>query len=166
MTHHNRLSAPRCDRAEPSYSPGENGVPILDQLGVTREKVRQASARLFEPARITDGDGHERRIIGDGEADQALTTARRIAARRGHTQVRTEHVRELSRRPSRRGTNIVSIDSGSGLANATIQQRLVPVRLFYDFLIEEVCVSPTGSGQVGTRRAEGSAVTSAVWCRG
>ncbi|WP_349345469.1 hypothetical protein [Streptomyces rapamycinicus] len=24
-----------------------------------------------------------------------------------------------------------------GLANATIQQRLVPVRLFYDFLMEE-----------------------------
>jgi integrase len=32
---------------------------------------------------------------------------------------------------------VVSIDSGSGLANATIQQRLVPVRLFYDFLMEE-----------------------------
>jgi integrase/recombinase XerD len=47
------------------------------------------------------------------------------------------HVRELSTRPSHRGANIVSIDSGSGLANATIQQRLVPVRLFYDFLIEE-----------------------------
>ena len=45
-------------------------------------------------------------------------------------------VRELTRRPSRRGANVVSIDSGCGLANATIQQRLVPVRLFYDFLIE------------------------------
>ncbi|MFD4975731.1 tyrosine-type recombinase/integrase [Streptomyces sp. NPDC058424] len=32
---------------------------------------------------------------------------------------------------------MVSIDSGSGLANATIQQRLVPVRLFYDFLMED-----------------------------
>jgi ATP-dependent Clp protease ATP-binding subunit ClpA len=65
---------------------------ILDQLGVTREKVRAASARLFEPALITDGDGHERRIVGDGEADQALTAARRIAARRGHSQARTEHL--------------------------------------------------------------------------
>jgi hypothetical protein len=39
-------------------------------------------------------------------------------------------VRELSTRPSRRGANVVSLDSGAGLANATIQQRLVPVRLF------------------------------------
>ncbi|MGW1505611.1 hypothetical protein ACWCQW_45340 [Streptomyces mirabilis] len=32
---------------------------------------------------------------------------------------------------------MISIDSGAGLANATIQQRLAPVRLFYDFLMEE-----------------------------
>jgi hypothetical protein len=38
-------------------------------------------------------------------------------------------VRELTRRSGRLGANVVSIDSGSGLANATIQQRLVPVRL-------------------------------------
>ncbi|MFF7234384.1 hypothetical protein [Streptomyces sioyaensis] len=31
---------------------------------------------------------------------------------------------------------MISIDSVAGLANATIQQRLVPVRLFYDFLME------------------------------
>ena len=46
-------------------------------------------------------------------------------------------VRELTGRAGRRGTNVVSIDSGCGLANATIQQRLVPVRLFFDFLVEE-----------------------------
>ena len=50
-----------------------------------------------------------------------------IAANRAHIAV---YVRELTERPSRRGVNVVSIDSGSGLANATIQQRLVPVRLF------------------------------------
>jgi hypothetical protein len=43
----------------------------------------------------------------------------------------------------RRSANVVAIDSGSGLANATIQQRLVPVRLFYDFLMEE---SPRAGG--------------------
>jgi hypothetical protein len=32
---------------------------------------------------------------------------------------------------------VVSIDAGAGLANATLQQRLVAVPLFYDFLIEE-----------------------------
>jgi integrase/recombinase XerD len=46
-------------------------------------------------------------------------------------------VRELTTRPSRRGANVVALDSGAGLANATLQQRLVPVRLFYDFLVEE-----------------------------
>ena len=34
-------------------------------------------------------------------------------------------VRELTARPSRRGVNVVSIDSGAGLANATLQQRLL-----------------------------------------
>ncbi|MFJ5104867.1 tyrosine-type recombinase/integrase [Streptomyces sp. NPDC088554] len=57
-----------------------------------------------------------------------------LTANRAHIAV---YVRELTSRPSRRGANVVSIDSGSGLANATIQQRLVPVRLFYDFLMED-----------------------------
>jgi integrase/recombinase XerD len=46
------------------------------------------------------------------------------AANRAHVAV---FVRELTSRPSRRGPSIVSIDSGAGLSNATIQQRLVPV---------------------------------------
>jgi integrase len=43
----------------------------------------------------------------------------------------------------------VSIDSGAGLSNATIQQRLVPVRLFYDHLIEEGLreSNPVGRGK-------------------
>lgn len=69
-----------------------------------------------------------------------------VTASRAHIAV---YVRELTRRPSRRGANVVSIDSGSGLANATIQQRLVPVRLFYDFLIEEGLreSNPVGRGR-------------------
>jgi integrase/recombinase XerD len=46
-------------------------------------------------------------------------------------------VRELRTRPGRRGGNVVVLDSGAGLSNATLQQRLVAVRLFYDFLVEE-----------------------------
>lgn len=34
------------------------------------------------------------------------------------------------------GDDVLAIDSGWGLANATIQQRLTSVRLFYDFLVE------------------------------
>ena len=40
---------------------------IPDRLGVTREKVREASTRLFEPVSITGADGRKRRAVGDGE---------------------------------------------------------------------------------------------------
>jgi ATP-dependent Clp protease ATP-binding subunit ClpA len=65
---------------------------ILDRLGVTRDKVREASTRLFEPAMIAGPDGGQRRVVGDGEAEQAVTGARRLAARRGQSQFRTEHL--------------------------------------------------------------------------
>src|SRR5262245_2306552 len=47
------------------------------------------------------------------------------------------------------GATIVSIDSGVGLANATLQQRLGVVRLFYDDLIEEQRrdTNPVGRGR-------------------
>lgn len=69
-----------------------------------------------------------------------------VGANRAHVAL---FVRELTSRPSRRGANVVSIDSGAGLANATIQQRLVPVRLFYDYLIEEGLrdSNPVGRGK-------------------
>lgn len=59
------------------------------------------------------------------------------------------YVRDLVGRPSPRGTTIISIDSGVGLANATLQQRLVIVRLFYDYLIEERRrdTNPVGRGR-------------------
>jgi len=67
-------------------------------------------------------------------------------------------VRELASRPHRRGGNVVSIDSGAGLANATMQQRLVPVRLFYDFLIEEGLreSNPVGRGRYTPGRRAGA----------
>lgn len=66
-------------------------------------------------------------------------------------------VRELTARPSRRGVNVVSIDSGAGLANATLLQRLVPVRLFYDFLVEEGVrqSNPVGRGRYTPGRRVG-----------
>ncbi len=86
-----------------------------------------------------------------------------VAANRAHIAV---YVRELTSRPHRRGGSVVLIDSGSGLANATIQQRLVPVRLFYDFLMEEgLCESnPVGRGRY-TPAARPGAMNGA-WCRG
>jgi integrase/recombinase XerD len=42
------------------------------------------------------------------------------------------YVRTLLDRPHRSGQNSIQFESGVGLSNATIQQRLVAVRLFYD----------------------------------
>src|SRR6266536_1333016 len=69
-----------------------------------------------------------------------------VTATRAHVAA---YVRELTERPSRRGANVMSLDSGSGLANATLQQRLVPVRLFYEFLIDEGLreSNPVGRGR-------------------
>jgi integrase/recombinase XerD len=68
-------------------------------------------------------------------------------------------VRELTSRPSHLGAKTVALDSGSGLANSTLQQRLVPVRLFYDFLVEEGLrdSNPVGRGRYGARHGIGGA---------
>jgi len=44
--------------------------------------------------------------------------------------------------------NVVALDSGAGLANATLQLRVTVVRLFYDYLVEEGVRdrSPVGRG--------------------
>lgn len=67
-------------------------------------------------------------------------------------------VRELATRSHRRGSNVLVLDSGLGLSNATLQQRLVSVRLFYDFLIEEGLrdSNPVGRGRYTPGRHFGS----------
>ena len=69
------------------------------------------------------------------------------------------YVHELISRPGRRGPNVVSFDSGAGLANATLQQRLVSVRLFYDYLVEEGLrkSNPVGRGGYTPGRRFGAA---------
>ena len=47
------------------------------------------------------------------------------------------YLRDLRERPGGRGANVVSLNSGVGLSNATLQLRVTVVRLFYDFLVEE-----------------------------
>jgi integrase/recombinase XerD len=73
-------------------------------------------------------------------------------------------VRELTSRPGRRGGNVVVLDSGVGLANATLQQRLVAVRLFYDFLVEEGLreSNPVGRGRYTLGRQAGGQVRALV----
>ena len=69
----------------------------------------------------------------------------------------------------------MSIDSGAGLANATLQQRLVAVRLFYEFLVEEGVreSNPVGRGRYtprggfgGGRRGLVPRVTRLPWIPG
>jgi site-specific recombinase XerD len=69
------------------------------------------------------------------------------------------YVRDLGARWSRRGPHVVAIDSRAGLANATIQQRLVAVRLFFDYLVEEGRreLNPVGRGRYTAGRALGGA---------
>jgi len=64
-------------------------------------------------------------------------------------------VRDLLSRPSNRSGKAISIDSASGLSNATLQQRITAVRLFYDFLIEEGMRStnPVGRGRYTPRNS-------------
>src|SRR6266487_829435 len=48
-----------------------------------------------------------------------------------------QYVHDLTSRPNPRGSTIRLLDSGAGLANATLQQRLTVIRLFYAYLVEE-----------------------------
>jgi integrase/recombinase XerD len=82
------------------------------------------------------------------EGIEPLTANRSAVAR---------YVCELLERPNRRGGKVVAIGSGVGLANATLQQRLVAVRLFYDHLIEEGLrdTNPVGRGRFTPGKAFG-----------
>jgi site-specific recombinase XerD len=48
-----------------------------------------------------------------------------------------QYVQDLAHRPNPKGANILSIQSGRGLSNATMQQRITVLRLFCDSLIEQ-----------------------------
>jgi hypothetical protein len=65
---------------------------VLANLGVTRERVRDANTRLFQPVTRHSTGAGERRVVGDGEAEAALTRANRLAAEHCPSTVRTEHL--------------------------------------------------------------------------
>jgi hypothetical protein len=58
---------------------------VLDRLGVTRERVAEASARLLRA-------GGGTRTVGDGEAYDNVMRARRLATSRGQHLTRTQHL--------------------------------------------------------------------------
>jgi len=85
------------------------------------------------------------RALEDYLAFTCLSDADVITA--GREQV-SAYVRDLSLRRNPKRCKVVVIDSGTGLANATLQQRLTAIRLFYDYLIEEGLrtTNPVGRG--------------------
>lgn len=68
------------------------------------------------------------------------------AATREHV---SQYVHDLTSRPNPRSAKIRLLDSGAGLANATLLQRLTAIRLFHDYLMEEGlrADNPVGRGR-------------------
>lgn len=86
---------------------------------------------------------------GAGDGVDPLAVTREHLAR---------YVADLRSRPSPRGTALRVLDSGVGLANATLQQRLTAVRLFYDYAVEESLreTNPVGRGRYTAGNAYGA----------
>ncbi len=67
------------------------------------------------------------------------------------------YVHDLAARPNPKGANILSIESGRGLSNATMQQRITVLRLFCDSLVEQQLRqdNPVGRGHYVPGKAFG-----------
>lgn len=88
-------------------------------------------ADLGLPANTIDAYG---RSLEDYLTFSATNTVDISNAKREHIAAYVHH---LASRRNPKPSNVVVIDSGVGWANATLQQRLTAIRLFYDYLIEE-----------------------------
>jgi integrase/recombinase XerD len=67
------------------------------------------------------------------------------------------YVQDLAHRPNPKGANILSLQSGRGLSNATMQQRITVLRLFCDSLVEQQLRqdNPVGRGHYVPGKAFG-----------
>jgi len=83
--------------------------------------------------------------------------SRAIEVRGASREVIAQYVGHLRTQPRRAGAKVVRIDSGGVLANATLQQRLTAVRLFFEFLVDEglVRANPLGRGRYTLRKGLG-----------
>lgn len=68
-----------------------------------------------------------------------------------------QYVQDLASRPNPKGAKILSIESGRGLSNSTMQQRITVLRLFCDSLIEQQLRqdNPVGRGHYVSGKAFG-----------
>lgn len=92
-------------------------LQIQEDLGLAPRTIDAYRRALIDYLRVCQTEGIDPLTAGQAEI--------------------ARYVRHLRERPSARGPNVVAIDSGVGLANATIQQRLTALRLFSDYLVEE-----------------------------
>ncbi len=124
----NEIQWDRFPRLQSSVE-GKKWLEIQHMLGLAINTVEAYGRGLEEFLRWCDGA--EVQAVDAGRADLA------------------SYVGELRSRPGPRGRGVVDIDSGAGLSNATMQQRLTAVRLFFDFLIEEGFrdTNPVGRGR-------------------
>ncbi|MGH3859158.1 Clp protease N-terminal domain-containing protein [Actinokineospora sp.] len=124
------------------------GAAALDRLGVTRERLREASRRLFD-----DGDGSS--VPGErpwsAEAAQAVENARDHARQRGHNYVGTEHL-----------LFVISADPGSQ-ARRVLQDLGVGFAAVKRELEDVLCAAPAGWRSRRRRRA-GDAATACSFC--
>ena len=83
--------------------------------------------------------------------------SRVVAGSAGRDDV-ARYVGDLRQRRGPRSGRVVVLDSGAGLSNATIQQRLTAVRRFFDFLIEQGVrdTNPVGRGRYTPARGFGA----------
>lgn len=74
---------------------------------------------------------------------------RSIALQGVSREVIAQYVGELRTQPRRGNANVVRIDSGGLLSNATLQQRLTAVRLLFEFLVDEgvIKTNPVSRGR-------------------
>lgn len=79
---------------------------------------------------------------------------RPVHATRGHLAA---YAHDLLTRANPRQPKVVHLDSGAGLANATILLRLSVVRLFFDYLVEEGLRTTNPAGRTQWRRRYGRA---------
>jgi len=79
----------------------------------------------------------------------AYCQSRTIEARSASRDTIARFVQHLRTRPRSGRVNVIRIDSQGSLSNATLQQRLTAVRLFFEFLLEDglIAVNPVGRGR-------------------
>ncbi len=132
----NKIRWDRFERVQ-GIPEGKKWLEIQHMLGLASNTIEAYGRGLEDFLRWCESADVE--AVGAGQAELA------------------SYVGDLRDRPGQRGEGVVALDSGAGLSNATMQQRLTAIRLFFDFLIEEGQrdTNPVGRGRYTAGKAFG-----------